>query len=189
MFRNLQSPLILSEYVLHCFARSSDFEIRVHALAGLYILIGRYGLELENFYDRLLELLTQKINGRSIFEHKQCKRVYKLIENALRSSKVPFGMVCSFVKLLLAEVFRQSSEFTCWAIALIFNIFKKHQNLLNCLDKKATDSPPEVAQIKSDLEILQVHFLPQVRSVLKDINNKLSRTDFLDIDAFSNIRL
>jgi len=39
------------------------------------------------------------------------------------------------------------------------------------------------------LEILQVHFLPQVRSVLKDIGGRMSRTDFLDIEAFSHIRI
>ena len=77
----------------------------------------------------------------------------------------------------------------CWAIALIFYIFKKHQNLLNCLERSTTDVPSEVTQIQGDLEILQVHFLPQVRSVLKDISKKMSRTDFMDIEAFSNIRL
>jgi hypothetical protein len=44
IYRNLKSPLILSEYVLDRFAASNDFEVKVHALAGLYILIGRHGL-------------------------------------------------------------------------------------------------------------------------------------------------
>lgn len=145
IFSNLSSPLVLSEFVLHRFKTSDDLEVKVHALAGLYILIGRHGLELDNFYDRLFELLTQKINGKNIFEDSRCKRVYKLIENALRSSKVPFGRICDFVRVLLLELFRQSSEFACWAVALIFNIFKKHQNLMDCLDKRSSDTPSEVS--------------------------------------------
>lgn len=85
-----------------------------------------------------------------MFENKQCKRIYKLLENALRSSKVPFGTVCQFVRVLLAEIFRQNSEFTCWAVSLVFNIFKKHQNLLSCLQPNS-EAASEMAEIRSDL--------------------------------------
>jgi hypothetical protein len=48
-------------------------------LAGLYILIGKYGLELNNFYERLLELITTKVDGKNVFENTKCKRIYRLL--------------------------------------------------------------------------------------------------------------
>lgn len=52
---------------MHTFLHSNSLETKVNALAALYILIGKYGLELENFYERLLDLTTSKVEGKNIF--------------------------------------------------------------------------------------------------------------------------
>jgi hypothetical protein len=47
----MNNPLILSDYFLDKFKQEPDIQIEV--LSCLFILVGKYGLEFENFYPQL----------------------------------------------------------------------------------------------------------------------------------------
>jgi hypothetical protein len=47
----LQNPLVLSNICIQSFA--ADPELQIEVLSCLFILVGKYGLELEEFYPKL----------------------------------------------------------------------------------------------------------------------------------------
>lgn len=56
---------------------------------------------------------------------KNSKRFFKLVESALRSSKVPFKTIETMTRTIMSQILEEESEFTFWALAFFFNLTKK----------------------------------------------------------------
>ena len=57
---------------------------------------------------------------------KNSKRFFKLVESALRSSKVPFKTIEAMTKAILSQIMEEQSEFSFWALSFLFNLTKKY---------------------------------------------------------------
>ena len=51
---------------------------------------------------------------------KNSKRFFKLVESALRSSKVPFKTIEAMTKAILSQIMEEQSEFSFWALSFLF---------------------------------------------------------------------
>ena len=73
----MSNPSILADYFLDKFKQEPEIQIEV--LSCLFILVGKYGLEFENFYPQLEQLIKQKKDGKSVYQMKNSKRFFKLV--------------------------------------------------------------------------------------------------------------
>jgi hypothetical protein len=109
------------------------------------VLVGKHGLELEEFYPKLQKLITQREQGRSIYELPNSKRFFKLLEAALRSSRVPFKTVGLFAQLLVSQLPGEEGGFAFWALSFLVNLTKKyaspHPDTASCWP--SCPSPPK----------------------------------------------
>jgi hypothetical protein len=80
----LQNPLVLSNICIRSFA--TDPELQIEVLSCLFILVGKYGLELEEFYPKLEQLVKKREGGKSVYELPNSRRFFRLLEASLRSS-------------------------------------------------------------------------------------------------------
>jgi len=103
----MNNPLILSDYFLNKFKQEPEIQIEV--LSCLFILVGKYGLEFENFYSQLEVLIKQKKDGKSVYQMKNSKRFFKLVESALRTSKVPFKTIESMTRTIMSQILEEES--------------------------------------------------------------------------------
>jgi hypothetical protein len=90
------------------------------------VLVGKYGLELEEFYPKLEKLITQREKGRSVYELPNSRRFFKLLEAALRSSRVPFKTVGLFAQRLVSQLPGEEGGFAFWALSFLVNLTKKY---------------------------------------------------------------
>ena len=98
----MHQPLTLSN---HCISRfANDPELQKKLLACLFILVGKHGLELDQFYPKLEALARSSKAGHSIYELPNSRRFFKLLEAALRSSRVPFTTIRSFSRMLVQQL-------------------------------------------------------------------------------------
>ena len=100
--------------------------IQIEVLSCLFILVGKYGLELEKFYENLEKIIAKKRSSQSsLFRLKNSKRFLKLVEAAMRSSKIPFNTILSLSRLLLQIIPNEKSEYTFWVVSFFVNLVKK----------------------------------------------------------------
>ena len=127
VFSKTSSPLILSEYLIQKFHEQEDNpEVQIQVLSCLFILVGKYGLEMEKFYEQLEKMISKKRKSKnSIFRLKNSKRFLKLVESAMRSSRVPFSNILSLAKLVIQQIFKQESQFAFWSLSFFVNLVKK----------------------------------------------------------------
>lgn len=101
MLSKLQNPLVLSNICIKNFA--TDPELQIEVLSCLFILVGKYGLELEEFYPKLEQLVKKREKGKSVYELPNSRRFFRLLEASLRSSRVPFKTVSAFAHLIIQQ--------------------------------------------------------------------------------------
>ena len=80
IFSKIESPLSVSEYIINLFRSTEDLDVKVDLLSALFLLVGRHGLEVDDFYGELYSLITTRgKNGESVFEISNSKRVFKML--------------------------------------------------------------------------------------------------------------
>lgn len=173
MFSKLQNPLILANHCIDRFANDSELQIEV--LSCIFLLVGKYGLELEEFYPKLEKLVRSRKDGLSIYELPNSRRFFKLLEASLRSSRVPFKTISTFASILIRQIAGEASEFAFWSLSFIVNLTKKHRKLL--------DEIPSIPELK----ILKHHYNPKIRALVQELSKNMNKTDYLEIDEFSSI--
>jgi hypothetical protein len=105
ILENLENPLIFSDFLINIYekAKEKDFSMKVLSLSGLFILITKYKLDYQNYYNMLYQSLCQnyydgnKLNF--IFDSKYRNRIFKIFEISLKSSTVPILVILSFLKV------------------------------------------------------------------------------------------
>jgi len=78
--------------------------MKILSLSGLFILITKYHLDYQFYYQKLYETLSityDKSNQLlSVFDSKFAKRFTKILELSLTSSTVPIIIIMSFLKVI-----------------------------------------------------------------------------------------
>lgn len=105
ILENLENPLIFSDFLINIYekAKEKDFAMKVLSLSGLFILITKYKLDYQNYYNMLYQSLCQnyydgnKLNF--IFDAKYRNRIFKIFEISLKPSTVPILVILSFLKV------------------------------------------------------------------------------------------
>lgn len=98
----MSQPLALANHCLERFSQNPEIQIEVLSL--LFLLVGKYGLELEEFYPKLEALIKYRTKKHSIYELPNSRRFFKLVEASLRSSRVPFKTVSNFAHILIRQL-------------------------------------------------------------------------------------
>jgi hypothetical protein len=109
VLENLENPLIFSDFLINLYekAKEKDFSIKVLSLSGLFILITKYKLDYQNYYNMLYRSLSQnyydgnKLNF--IFDSKYRNRIFKIFEISLKPSSVPILVILSFLKVIIFD--------------------------------------------------------------------------------------
>lgn len=125
VFSKLASPLVLAQFLIGKYNSDGNPAVQIEVLSSLFILVGKYGLEMDQFYDSLERMIARK-GPQSIFKLKNSKRFLKLVESAMRSSRVPFKNILTLTTLVLRQIFKEESEFTFWALSFFVNLVKKY---------------------------------------------------------------
>lgn len=87
--------------------------MKILSLSGLFVLITKFHLDYQLYYQKLYETLSityDKSNQLlSVFDSKYAKRFIKILELSLTSSTVPIILVMSFVKVIKFNIIKEIS--------------------------------------------------------------------------------
>ena len=84
--------------------------VQIEVLSCLFIVVGKYGLEMDKFYESLEQMISRKRGlFNSLFRLKNSKRFLKLVESSMRSSRVPFKTIVTLTKLIIEQTFKEES--------------------------------------------------------------------------------
>ena len=102
---NVSNPLIFSDYLINKASKGNinkleDFDNKIFALSSLFILLTKYKLDYDKYYELLYKLISIKLNNLTIFDSKYKNRIFKILELSLKSSQIPLIIICSFIKKL-----------------------------------------------------------------------------------------
>jgi len=116
----MKSPLVLAEYL------QIGFESGVQAaqdasLECLVLLIGKYGLEYENYYENLYNMIRLR-------PHLEL-RLLKILEISLRNSKIKSSTIFPYMKMMLRKSLTSTPLEICWFLGIILNLAKRNESL------------------------------------------------------------
>lgn len=93
---NMENPLILSDFLTNKFESSSNQDLQILSLKGLFILITKYSFEYANYYNKLYNLI--KISS-PVWKSKFLWKFLSLLEVSLRTTKISNLVLSAFVKV------------------------------------------------------------------------------------------
>lgn len=132
IFDNLENPLILSDYLINIYEKSSDseFEIKVLSLSGLFVLLTKYKLDYSSYYNMLYKTISMKhydgCSTKTVFDSKNRNRLFKILELSLKSPTVSINVILSFIKRLARISLATSASNIAIILGIIQNIIKSH---------------------------------------------------------------
>ena len=136
---NVDNPLIFSDYLINKTTSKqvislNDFDIKILGLSSLFILLTKYKLDYDKYYNMLYEQLHLKINSvQTIFDSKYKARFYKILELSLKSPSLPLNIICSFIKKLSRVSLYCNDNIIVTNINLICVLMQAHPKCLNML--------------------------------------------------------
>ena len=136
--QNVVNPIIFSDYLLNKtneikIKSINDFDIQIFGLSSLFVLLTKYNLDYDKYYELLYKLISQKFNGITIFDSKYKNRILKLLELSLTSEQIPFIVICSFLKKLLRISLFSKVEIIYSLLSLVMKIIQLHPRTLNLI--------------------------------------------------------
>ena len=141
--QNVINPIIFSDYLLNKAGEIkiksiNDFDIQIFGLSSLFVLLTKYNLDYDKYYELLYKLITEKFNGITIFDSKFKNRILKLLELSLTSEQIPYIIICSFIKKLLRISLFEKVEIIYSLLSLVMKLIQLHPRTLNLiLDNKS----------------------------------------------------
>lgn len=123
----MRNPLILTEYLQGGFREGNNL-CQDYALESLVILIGRFNLEYDNYYEHLYDMIRQ----RSSFSLK----ILKILEISLKNSKLRSSTIFPFIKLFLRKSLFGNPLEICWFLGLVINLCKINDSLRTFLESE-----------------------------------------------------
>ena len=136
--QNVVNPIIFSDYLLNKtneikIKSINDFDIQIFGLSSLFVLLTKYNLDYDKYYELLYKLISQKFNGITIFDSKYKNRILKLLELSLTSEQIPYIVICSFIKKLLRISLFSKVEIIYSLLSLVMKIIQLHPRTLNLI--------------------------------------------------------
>eukprot|EP00658_Telonema_sp_P-2_P060697 TRINITY_DN49542_c0_g1_i2.p1 TRINITY_DN49542_c0_g1~~TRINITY_DN49542_c0_g1_i2.p1 ORF type:complete len:411 (+),score=122.39 TRINITY_DN49542_c0_g1_i2:453-1685(+) len=169
----LKSPLALSDFLTRSY--NVGGLPSVLALSGLFDLMTVHNLEYPDFYSKLYKIVQP---GALQVQYKT--RFWELLNICLVSSmKLPAYLVAGFAKKLARLALTASPSGAMVAMAVVFNMIKKHSSLLPLLQRDSTTEKSFDAETEDitkcnalddslwELTALQQHYCPEVATVAK----------------------
>jgi U3 small nucleolar RNA-associated protein 19 len=132
IFDNLENPLIFSDYLINIYEKSSnqEFDIKVLSLSGLFVLITKYKLDYNDYYNIMYKTISMRLedtNGiKSVFDSNHRNRIFKILDLSLKSSTVPILVVLSFIKKLARICLTTSSNNIAIILGIMQNVINSH---------------------------------------------------------------
>ena len=136
--QNVVNPIIFSDYLLNKtneikIKSINDFDIQIFGLSSLFVLLTKYNLDYDKYYELLYKSISQKFNGITIFDSKFKNRILKLLELSLTSEQIPYIVICSFIKKLLRISLFSKVEIIYSLLSLVMKIIQLHPRTLNLI--------------------------------------------------------
>ena len=138
IIKNVSNPIIFSDYLLQKTSNLkcksiTDFDIKILGLSSLFILLTKFNLDYDKYYELLYKLISQKINTYTIFDSKYKDRILKLLEMSLSSDQIPYVVICSFIKKLLRICLFATDEIIYSLLSLVMKLIQIHPRTLNLI--------------------------------------------------------
>ena len=136
--QNVTNPIIFSDYLLNKTGEIqiksiNDFDVQIFGLSSLFVLLTKYNMDYDKYYELLYKLISQKFNGITIFDSKYKNRILKLLELSLTSEQIPYAVICSFIKKLLRISLFAKVEIIYSLLSLVMKIIQLHPRTLNLI--------------------------------------------------------
>jgi len=138
IIHNVNNPLIFSDYLINKASKGNikkleDFDNKIFALSTLFILLTKYKLDYDKYYELLYKLISIKLNNLTIFDSKYKNRIFKILELSLKSSQIPLIIICSFIKKLSRISLISNDSNIISIITLIILIIQNHPKTIGML--------------------------------------------------------
>ena len=138
IIHNVNNPLIFSDYLINKASKGNikkleDFDNKIFALSSLFILLTKYKLDYDKYYELLYKLISIKLNNLTIFDSKYKNRIFKILELSLKSSQIPLIIICSFIKKLSRISLISNDSNIISIITLIILIIQNHPKTIGML--------------------------------------------------------
>ena len=100
---------------------------------NLFILLTKYNLDYDKYYELLYKLISKKFNHITIFDSKYKNRILKLLQLSLTSEQIPYVVICSFIKRLLRIALFAKVEIIYSLLSLVMKIIQLQPRTLNLI--------------------------------------------------------
>jgi U3 small nucleolar RNA-associated protein 19 len=182
IIQNVNNPIIFSDYLLKKTSEIkiksiNDYDIQIFGLSSLFVLLTKYNLEYDKYYELLYKLISQKFNYITIFDSKHKNRILKLLELSLSSEQIPYVIICSFIKKLLRICLLSKAEVIYSLLSLVMKVIQLQPRTLNLLmDNKSKKI------LKKDIELNSTYLNSNNEQNLIEIKNCISLDEDKDIN-------
>ena len=138
IIQNVNNPIIFSDYLIKKTSEIeiksiNDYDIQIFGLSSLFILLTKYNLDYDKYYELLYKLISHKFNHITIFDSKYKNRILKLIQLSLTSEQIPYIVICSFIKKLLRISLFSKVEIIYSLLSLVMKIIQLQPRTLNLI--------------------------------------------------------
>ncbi|ODV64160.1 ribosome biosynthesis protein NOC4, partial [Ascoidea rubescens DSM 1968] len=194
----LNKPSSLMDFLTDCYNLNDDLVIQILSLNGLFELIKDYNLDYPDFYNKLYKLFLNPL----ILSNNYKSRLFRLVEVFFNSTHLPINLLASFIKKMSRLSLNNSSSSVVIIIPFIYNLIKKHPNLMILIHNIKENENPNYKDpfnnneenvyktnaIDSslwELETMMTHYHPNIATlakIFKEPFRKMSYNmeDFLD---------
>ena len=136
--QNVNNPIIFSDFLIKKTSEIkitsiNSYDIQIFGLSSLFILLTKYNLDYDQYYELLYKLISQRFNGVTIFDSKYKNRILKLIQLSLTSEQIPYVVICSFIKRLLRISLFSKVEIIYSLLSLVMKIIQLQPRTLNLI--------------------------------------------------------
>jgi hypothetical protein len=188
IFENLENPLIMSDYLINIYEKSSsqELDLKVLSLSGLFVLITKYKLDYSNYYNILYKTVSMKDNSenfvKTVFDSKYRNRIFKILELSLKSPTVPIIVILSYIKKLARISLMTTSNNISIILGIIQNLIKNHPRSLILLHRVKTNRELHTANKEnSDRNEVDLNKIKKIKE-----NSKLNWEKFENSDKENN---
>ena len=138
IIQNVTNPIIFSDYLIKKTSEIeiksiNDFDIQIFGLSSLFVLLTKYNLDYDKYYELLYKLISQKFNFITIFDSKYKNRILKLLQLSLTLEQIPYIVICSFIKKLLRISLFSKVEIIYSLLSLVMKIIQLQPRTLNLI--------------------------------------------------------
>ena len=138
IIQNVNNPIIFSDFLIKKTSEIkitsvNSYDIQIFGLSSLFILLTKYNLDYDQYYELLYRLISQRFNGVTIFDSKYKNRILKLIQLSLTSEQIPYVVICSFIKRLLRISLFSKVEIIYSLLSLVMKIIQLQPRTLNLI--------------------------------------------------------